>query len=49
MNDLIALFEKNLLEHFLEQEAVLEKRKEEDYDEVILLISFFHFFIYEKF
>lgn len=35
MNDLMALFEKNLLEHFLEQEAVSEKRKEEDYDETI--------------
>ncbi|XP_065207829.1 importin-5 [Planococcus citri] len=33
MNELISLFEKNLLEHFLEQEAVQEKRKEEDYDE----------------
>lgn len=39
MNDLMALFEKNLLEHFLEQEAVSEKRKEEDYDEVIIIIG----------
>lgn len=37
MDELISLFEKNLLEHFLEQEAVSEKRKEEDYDEVILI------------
>ena len=34
MNDLMSLFEKNLLEHFFEQEAVSEKHKEEDYDEV---------------
>ncbi|XKL61021.1 hypothetical protein PGB90_008078 [Kerria lacca] len=35
MDELISLFEKNLLEHFLEQEAVSEKRKEEDYDESV--------------
>lgn len=41
MNDLVGLFEKNLSEHFMEQEAVIEKRKEEDYDEVICLFPLF--------
>lgn len=34
MDELILLFEKNLLEHFLEQQEISDKRKEEDYDEV---------------
>ena len=38
MNELMVLFEKNLLEHFLEQEAVSDKRKEEDYDEVGIVL-----------
>lgn len=48
MNDLMTLFEKNLLEHFLEQEAVSEKRKEEDYDEVIIIISYINNTYFKK-
>lgn len=48
MDDLVSLFEKNLLEHFVEQEALLEKRKEEDFDEVttplFLICDLFEFY-----